>query len=402
MPVSRRSFLSTVGAGSAGLLASPLINWRGHEALFSQEPHPGPTAAERRAERLLAARPGMIRIDSNENPNGPGKHVFDAISAHFNGSNRYPTKGEEDLMSAIAKVQNIPATNILLGCGSGELLRTAVQVFTSPANALVAADPTFESPASFAKILGRPVVAPKVDAKLRLDLDGMADGARDAGLVYFCNPNNPTATVHSKSDVLAYIDRVNKTSPQTIILVDEAYHEYVEDPSYGSVMQTAITNPRVIVTRTFSKVFGMAGLRIGYAVGHEDTLAKMVPWMLGSGVNHLALIAAGTTIGDSTHIADEQKKNREARAFTKHFFESAGYTVAAADANFLMVDIRRDPRTFKTQCLKHMVAVGRAFPALPTYARISIGTMPEMKKAVTVFHTVLSEPAMTSSSHSHS
>ncbi|MEO7082879.1 MAG: aminotransferase class I/II-fold pyridoxal phosphate-dependent enzyme [Gemmatimonadaceae bacterium] len=396
MPVSRRSFLSTVGAGSAGLIASPLINWRGHEALFSQEPHAGPTAAERRAERLLAARPGMIRIDSNENPNGPGHHVFDAISSHFAGSNRYPTQGEEDLKDKIAKVQGIPAANILLGCGSGEILRTAVQAFTSPTKALVAADPTFESPATFAKILGNPIVAPKVDSKLRLDLDGMADGARNAGLVYFCNPNNPTATVHSKSDVLAYIDRVNKASPNTIILVDEAYHEYVEDPSYGSVMQTAITNPRVIVTRTFSKVFGMAGLRIGYAVAHPDTLAKMVPWMLGSGTNHLALVAAGVAITDSAHIADEQKKNRDARAFTKNFFESAGYTVAAADANFLMVDIRRDPKGFKTECLKHMIAVGRAFPALPTYARISIGTMPEMKKAVAVFRTVLATSVSTS------
>jgi len=148
-------------------------------------------------------------------------------------------------------------------------------------------------------------------------------------------------------------------------------------------------------------VFGMAGLRVGYAVGHRDTLDKMVPWMLGSGVNHLALIAAGTAISDAAHIADEQKKNREARAFTRAFFENAGYTVAAADANFLMVDIKRDPKVFKTECLKHMVAVGRAFPALPTYARISIGTMTEMKKAVGVFHTVLAAAPVTSSSHSH-
>ena len=177
----------------------------------------------------------------------------------------------------------------------------------------------------------------------------MSDGARGAGLVYFCNPNNPTATVHSKSDVLAYIDRVNKMSPQT----DHSRRRSVprirrRSVIHGSVMQTAITNPRVIVTRTFSKVFGMAGLRIGYAVGHRDTLDKMVPWMLGSGTNHLALVvAAETAIGDSAHIADEQKKNHDARAFTKNFFESAGYTVAAADANFLMVDIKRDPKVFK-------------------------------------------------------
>lgn len=397
MPVSRRSFLSTVGAGSAGLLASPLINWRGHESLFSQQAPAGPTAAERRAERLLAARPGMIRIDSNENPNGPGQHVFDTITRHFSESNRYPTKGEEDLMGAIATHQSVPVANIMLGCGSGELLRVAVQAFTSPTNALVAGDPTFESPATFAKILGRPTIAPKVDAKLRLDLDAMSAAARGAGLVYFCNPNNPTATVHSKSDVAAYIDRVNKLSPSTIILVDEAYHEYVDDPSYGTAIPLALANPRVIVTRTFSKVFGMAGLRVGYAIGQQDTLAKMAPWMLSSGVNQLALVAATATLGDAAHIVDEQKKNREARGFTRSFFESAGYTVATTDANFLMVDIRRDPKSFKTECLKHMVAVGRAFPTLPTYSRISIGTLPEMKKAVAVIRGVLAMPV--SSSH---
>jgi histidinol-phosphate aminotransferase len=385
MSVSRRSFVATLGGGTVGLLAAPLINWRGHEDLLAFQQVVDP----RRAERLLASRPGMIRIDSNENPNGPGKHVFDTITRHFTNANRYPVKEEDDLLAVLAKVHGVNSENFILGCGSGELLRAAVQAFTSPNAALVSPEPTFESPGTFAKFINHPVVSPRVDANLKLDLDATADAARGAGLVYFCNPNNPTATVHGKSDVDAFVERVNRASPDTMILIDEAYHEYVADPSYHTSIPLAISNPRVLVTRTFSKVFGMAGLRVGYAVAQPDTLKRMSGWLLGSNVNQLALAAAAATLVDTAHIAEEQRRNRDARAFTKKFFESAGYVVHGADANFMMVDLHRDSKAFKMECVKHHVAIGRPFPALPTHARVSIGTMPEMKKAVAVFRTVL-------------
>ena len=387
MSVSRRSFVTTLGSGTAGLIAAPLISWRGHESMFAQEPM---------SERAVAARPGMIRIDSNENPNGPGARVFEAVTKHFGGANRYPTKEPGDLIATIAKVQGVAPANVILGCGSGELLRSAVYAFTSTTRGLVAPEPTFEAPGNFARFLNHPVSAPPVDSKLRLDLEAMADASRGAGLVYFCNPNNPTATVHGKNDVIAFIERVNRASPDTTILVDEAYHEYVEDKSYGSVIAVALANPRVVVTRTFSKVFGMAGLRAGYAIGQPETLKKMQGWLLGSNVNQLAIAAAAAAIVDTAHIASEQKKNAEARALTRKFFEKAGYTVHAAEANFMMIDVRRDAKAFKAECVKHNVAIGRQFPALPNYARVSIGTSPEMQKALTVFRTVLANTVSTS------
>jgi histidinol-phosphate aminotransferase len=383
MPVSRRSFIATIGAGSAGLIAMPLINWRGHEALLAQG------VSARRADRLLASRPGMIRIDSNENPNGPGDRVYTTITHHLSESNRYPVKSEDDLIAAIAGTHGVPVESIILGCGSGELLRAAVTAFTSREHGLVSPEPTFESPANWAKFINVPVVAPKVDARLRLDLDAMVEGARGAGLVYLCNPNNPTATVHGKADITAYVERVGRTSPETTILIDEAYHEYVDDPGYGTAIPLAMANPRVIVTRTFSMVFGMAGLRAGYAVGQPATLAKMSGWLLGSNISQLTLVAAAAAVVDKAHIAHEQQLNRSARAATHKFFEGAGYTVAKSDANFMMVDIRRDAKEFKMECIKHNVAIGRAFPSLPTWARVSIGTMPEMKKALEVFRTTL-------------
>ncbi len=383
MRASRRSFLATLGAGGAGLLAAPLINWRGHETVVAQG------VSARRADRLLASRPGMIRLDSNENPSGPGERVYALIRQHLRESNRYPVKSEDDLAAAIAKVHGIKPENVILGCGSGELLRAAVNAFTSRERALVAPEPTFEAPGNWARFINVPVVAPRVDASLRLDLDAMAQGARGAGLVFFCNPNNPTATVHGKADVSAFVERVGRLSPETTILIDEAYHEYVDEPSYGTAIPLALANPRVVVTRTFSKVFGMAGLRAGYAIGQPATLARISAWLLGSNVNQLALVAAAATVGDAQHIALEQKNNRAARAYTRKFFEGAGYKVAQSEANFMMVDIRRDSREFKLECVKHMVAVGRQFPTLPTHVRVSIGTMEEMKKALQVFKTTL-------------
>ncbi len=391
MSVSRRSFIVTLGAGSAGILASPYITWRGHESLLAQG------VSARRADRLLASRPGMTRLDSNENPNGPGERVYSIIRAHLNESNRYPVKSEDDLIAAIAKVHGIKPENVILGCGSGELLRAAVNGFTSKERALVSPEPTFEAPANWAKFIGVPVVAPKVTASLHLDLDAMADGARAAGLVFFCNPNNPTATVHGKDAVAAFVNRVNTTSPETTILIDEAYHEYVDDPTYSTAIPLALANPRVVVSRTFSKVFGMAGLRVGYVVGQPATLAKISPWMLGSNINQLALVAAAATVGDAAHIAAEQKKNRAARAYTRKFFEDLGYTVPQCEANFMLVDIKRDAKEFKLACVEKLVAVGRQFPTLPNHARVSIGTMEEMKKATKVFKTTLATSAANSS-----
>jgi histidinol-phosphate aminotransferase len=383
MAISRRSFFTALGAGGAGVLAAPLITWRGHETLLAQG------AAARRADRLLAARPGVIRIDSNENPNGPGERVYAVIRRHLGESNRYPVRSEDDLAAAIARTHGIRPDNVILGSGSGELLRAAVSAFGSPSRAVVSPDPTFEACASWAKFIGVPVIAPRVDAALRLDLGAMADAGRGAGLSYLCNPNNPTATVHSAADVRAYVELVGRQSPETTILIDEAYHEYVDEPSYATAIPLALANPRVVVTRTFSKVFGMAGLRAGYAVGQPDPLARMAAWLLGSNISQLSLVAATTAVGDAPHIAVEQRRNRATRAYTRKFFEGAGFQVARSDANFMMVDIRRDAKQFKLDALKHNVAVGRQFPSLPTWVRVSVGTMAEMKKALGVFGTLL-------------
>ncbi len=397
MSVSRRRFIETLGVGgaalgatgaaTAGIFSAPIISARGRESLYAFQ-----GVADRRADRKLAAAPGIVRIDSNENPVGPSKRALDAIRGHLDECNRYPVLGEDDVIDTIARLQGVKPENVILGCGSGELLRAADQAFTSKQAAYIGAGPTFEAPGDFAKSLGVEVKLVPVDAKLGLDLGAMGAAARGAGLVFLCNPNNPTATVHSKADVTSFIESLNRVSPETTILVDEAYFEYVEHADYGTMIPMAIANPRVVVLRTFSKVYGMAGLRLGYAVGRPETLARMKQWVMGSNVTQLTLVAATAALEDSSHITEEVKRNHEVKAFTRKFFADAGFAMSTGDANFMMVDLKQPAAAFKKLALGKGIAIGRAFPPLTNHARITFGTMKEMKKAIGVFKELLAEP----------
>jgi histidinol-phosphate aminotransferase len=388
--ITRRSFVMTLGAGGAGALAaSTFVSARGREALAGARGAGLHAVAAPRAP--AAAGAALIRLDSNENPNGPGKAALAAIQGALPEANRYPDMPESDLRDAVARHHGLPPECVLMGCGSTEVLRMVVQAFTSASRPLITAAPTFEDPAVYAQEIGAPVVAVPVGADLRLDLAAMAAQSAGAGLIYFCNPNNPTATVHPLRAVEEFVANVLKASPQTTILVDEAYHEYVEDPGYATAIPLARKQPRVIVSRTFSKVHGMAGLRIGYAAGDTATLVELARHKLASGVNGLGAAAAMASLGDPDHVASERQLNREAREFTRRSFEAAGYKVFPSETNFMMVDIRRDARAFKVACKQRGVSVGRPFPPLTSYTRISLGTMDEMRRAVEVFRDVLAK-----------
>lgn len=379
MTVSRRHFLSALGLGGAGLLTAPSLVARGREG----GPAPWIDAS------AFGAQPGRLRLDSNENPNGPGRRALEALQAMLGEANRYPDDHEETLAQAIAREHGIAREQVVLGCGSGETLRQCVQAFTSPRAGLVTAAPSFELPGDVCDLLGHPVVRVPVDARLALDLDAMAARSTGAGLVFFCNPNNPTATVHPDAAVRGFITQVHRTAPAATILVDEAYHEYVDDPGYRTAIPVALEDPQVVVARTFSKVHGMAGLRVGYAIAHRDTAKRLAAYRLGSGVNALAAAAATASVSDRAHVTEEQRRNREARAFTRRVFESAGYQVGPSDTNFLMIDLRRDAQPTRVACARNGVAVGRPFPPLTNWLRVSIGTLDEMQRASEVFRRVL-------------
>lgn len=382
MSVSRRRFVHLLGAGAAGSLLAPTASARGLESLGGgRAGADGPPDAPRRAD--------VIRLDSNENPNGPGRAALDALAAAVAGAHRYGFAGADALRAAIARSHGVAPASIALGCGSTDILRAVVQGSVSPSRGLVTAAPTFESPAREAERLGAPVRAVAVRGDLRLDLAAMAAASRGAGLAYLCNPNNPTATVHARDAVEGFVAAVLRDTPDCTVLVDEAYHEYVDDPRYASAIPLALANPRVVVARTFSKVHGMAGLRVGYAIGHPDAMAAVDRHTLDIGVNALGAAAALGALGDPAHVERERSRNREARELTRRFFVDAGYAPAPAETNFLMVDLRRDARAFRDGCRAAGVLVGRAFPPLHTHARVTIGTMDEMRRATAVFRKVL-------------
>lgn len=379
MTLSRRAFVRGLGVSGVGALVAPAVAARGREALWAAVPVDTPVAS--------ASSP--IRLDSNENPRGPGKAALEGIRAALGEASRYPDRPHMELREAVARTHRVAAESVLVGCGSTEILKMAVDQFTSPQRGLVTAAPTFEAPARFAGGVGSPVIQVPVDSALKLDLTTMAAKAAGAGLVYLCNPNNPTSTAHTADAVKELVARVAAASPDTTIMIDEAYFDYVENPRCATAIPLAMASPRVVVSRTFSKACGLAGLRIGYAVGNPFTLEALATRRVPDGINLLGSAAALATLGDDSLIERERRLNSEAKAFTRRFFESAGYSVVPGETNFIMVDIRRDAGEFRAACAERSVLIGRPFPPLVTHARITIGTMEEMQQAVSVFREIL-------------
>ncbi|MCC6316399.1 MAG: histidinol-phosphate aminotransferase family protein [Gemmatimonadaceae bacterium] len=376
MPQSRRAFLATAAVSGASLV--PALQARGLEASWT-----GRDALHTAMARGVDPN-GVIRLNSNENPYGPASNAIDAIMQSFGASNRYPRDSDAALRTAIARRHGVKDENVLIGAGSGETLRIATEAFTSASAHLVAAAPTFENPIATATRLGRQVKAPRVDARLRLDLDAMAAAAPGAGLVFVCNPNNPTGTVWPLSDVLALISTINRTSPSTRILVDEAYFEYCDLPGYDTAIPAALANPSILVTRTFSKIFGLAGMRVGYAIAHADTIRALEPWRMANGVSALSAAAAIASCELPDHAQRQAALNREVRDYTIKTINAAGIPAERTHTNFILADVGRDPNAFQQACLAQGVAIGRAFPPLDRHARISIGTMDEMKRALPI------------------
>jgi histidinol-phosphate aminotransferase len=387
MSLSRRAFVRTLGVGGASAFSTAWIVGRGREALAW-----GPDPVE---EMLQASDDTVIiRLSGNENARGPGKAALDALNgrADFKVGRYQRGISREDLPAAIAKRlgHGAQAENILVSTGSSHILEAGVRAYVSVGRPLVTGTPSYGNPARTTRAMGAEVREVPVDSNLRLDLDGMADAAQGAGLVFLCNPNNPTSASHSAETVSAFIEHVVSSSPGTGILVDEAYIDYATDPSVASAIAESLTYPGVFLARTFSKAYGMAGLRLGYAAGQTETLDKLSrAWGLGE-VSLLTASAAIASLNDPDHMEWEREENRKVREFTINELGKMGFESAESQTNFLFVDIGRSAAEFRDACLALGVLVGRDFPPMEkTHARISLGTMEEMQRALEVFRQVL-------------
>ena len=386
MSLSRRALFG-LGTESSAPVAQ-LVSARGREALVAEL---GPLAGE--SGLIPPPQDNEIRLTSNENPLGPPPPAMSAIRGQFRQGGRYPTNAQpsmSDLTDVLAKRHGCSAANIVLAAGSGELLKNLAHAYVSEKAHLVTATPTYLQTRGVARYLGADITEVPVLSSGHLDLDKMAAASSGAGLIFVCNPNNPTASVHKSADIKSFTAKVRSTAPDTVIHYDEAYHEYVTDPDYQSADAIALETPNVVVTRTFSKCFGMAGMRIGYAVGHRDTMANVRRYQLTFNTNTAGVAGAVAALNMAGFVAKERDRNTEARQYTIDFFRKLGYEVGDSHTNFIFANIRRPASEFRSACRRQGVGVGRDFPPMEkTHCRISIGTLDEMKRACKVFQEAL-------------
>jgi histidinol-phosphate aminotransferase len=372
--LSRRKFTQLLGLGAAATALRPAF------AAAAAAP------AARRATAPLAAVPKIVRLSSNENPYGPSPAAFDAMRAAFGNAWRYPDEGVDELAAALAAHHKVAADHVLLGDGSSEILKICAAAFTGPGRPAVTAEPTFEALARYAKSGGADVVQVPLTAEHQHDLPKMLAAAGSSGLVYVCNPNNPTATITPKDRVRDFISAL---PAGVVALVDEAYFHFAEDAQYESVIPLVEEHPNLVVARTFSKIYGMAGLRCGYAAARPETLEQMRAHQPWDSLNVMALAAARAGLGDTAYVAESRRRILQARAWTTAELERMGYHVLPSATNFLMADLRRPVKPVIDALREHRVEVGRLFPAMPTHLRVTIGTQDQMKSFVGAFQRVM-------------
>src|SRR6266581_2239334 len=245
--ISRRKFAHLLGVGAAAAIVRPRFT------IAAEQPPKSKST-------------GIVRLSANENPYGPSAKAHEAMKNAHPLSNRYPDEANDVLIDKIAKINNINRDQIVLGDGSGEILKLCAETFTGPAQGkLIAADPTFEAILEYSKANGAEVVRVPLTSSFAHDLPRMSAAAKN-GLIYICNPNNPTASITPKNELREFIAN---TPRETMILVDEAYFHYADSRDYESMIPLVKDHPHLIVARTFSKIYGMAGLRCGYCVAQK-------------------------------------------------------------------------------------------------------------------------------------
>jgi len=333
-----------------------------------------------------ASSSNIVRLSSNENPYGPSQAALKAMTDGFSLAWRYPDEYADMLAEELARGHGVAVDQVLLGDGSGEILKLCAAAFTGKDKKIVMANPTFEAIARHAGVSNAEVVKVDLTSDYSHDLKKMLAASNGAGLVYICNPNNPTASITPKNEVSDFLAKV---SPSTIVLVDEAYHHYVDSKEYESVIPLVKQYPNLIVARTFSKIYGMAGLRCGYCVTQRGNISQLKMHQIFDSVNIMALVAALASLKDAEHVARGRKLNAEVKRSVYAELDALGYRYIPSHANFMMIDLRREVRPVINTLRSRGVEVGRLFPPLPNFMRVTIGTASEMKQFITAFREVM-------------
>jgi histidinol-phosphate aminotransferase len=335
----------------------------------------------------LSAMPGMpadaVRINANENPMGPCPEAIEAIQKLVPLGGRYLYQETFAFVDAMAATEGVPHDHVLPFAGSSDPLHRVVLAYTGPEKSFIVADPGYEAGERAAEFVGARTIKVPLRKDWAHDVRAMAAADPNAGVIYVCNPNNPTGSATSKEDI-EYL--VNNKPKGAIVLLDEAYIHLSKTAEPASPLVAA--GKDVIILRTFSKIYGMAGLRAGAAMGRPDLLAKMRGYGAGA-LPATGMVGAIASLKAKGLVESRRKIIADIREETVAWLEKKGFDVIPSEANMIMIDARRPGRQVFQALLREKVAIGRTWPALPNHVRVTIGTREEMAKFRTAFGRVM-------------
>jgi histidinol-phosphate aminotransferase len=337
-----------------------------------------------------------VIIDANENPLGPSAAARRAIAEITSDAGRYSIWLTEDMTKRFAQLEGVKPEYVRAFPGSSEPLHFSVLAFTSASRSYVTADPGYEAGMHAAKISDGKVVKTPLTASYAHDVKAMLAAAPDAGLFYVCTPNNPTGTLTPHADIEYLVEHKPKGS---IVLVDEAYIHFSDAITALDLVKA---DKDVVVLRTFSKIYGMAGLRCGLAVGRPDLLTKVSSFSGWNSLPVTAVAAALTSLDDTSVVPERKRINAAVRNETFAWLDKNGYSYVPSVSNCFMLDTKRPAKEIIDAMAARNVFIGRAWPAWPTHVRITVGTKTEMEKFQAAFHEVMqSKPAHNSGTPAH-
>ena len=369
--VTRRSFMGQLGvAGVAGTYFD--------ETLLAQA-----NADE------APVRSGTVWLDANENPAGPPKSAIEAMVKGAADSGRYHFDEFGAFSQAIARSEQVSPQQVLFGVGSSEVIASAICAFADAAKPMITAQPTYDIIVQLARALGRPVIEIPLTSQWAYPVKQLAEAAQKSGggLIYICNPNNPTASLTPTQDIHWLATNL---PPDTVLFVDEAYLEFADPGTVRSAMSYVREGKNVIVSRTFSKIYGMAGVRAGFGCASPDLIAAMNPFM-DNVIPFLGVRAASAALNEkATLIPERRRVNAQVRGELCQWLDKNKVAYIPSHANFVMIDVKRDVRGFSGDMLREGIAVGRPFPPLNHMLRVTIGTDAQMRRFRAAFSKVYS------------
>jgi histidinol-phosphate aminotransferase len=333
--------------------------------------------------RVHNAPKDAVRIDANENPLGPGASARDAAAAIIAQGGRYSDWLTDDLVKTLAETEGLKVEQVRVYPGSSEPLHHTVAAFTSSRRSYVTADPGYEAGMFAADALGARTVKVPLTKTHAHDVKAMVEAAPEAGVFYVCSPNNPTGTLTSHSDIEYLVEHKPAGS---VVLIDEAYLHFCDAPSAVDLVKAG---KDVILLRTFSKIYGMAGLRCGAAFGRPDLLEKIENYAGWNAMPITALVAASASLKDPQLVPERKRINARVRGEVFAWLDKNGYSYIPSAANFFMLDTKHPAKPAIDAMAKQNVYIGRIWPSMPTYTRVTIGTAPEMEEFQTAWQKVM-------------